>query len=85
MSTNDDDRVDDSVQEQRIEKLKAQARQAAGGQMRSWESDGLSTDEREQFWQRVMDFEHVPLVSDFQRLTDAGIQLPEAGTMNDEE
>ena len=52
--------------------------------MMSWESDVLSTDEGEQFWQRVMDFEHAPLVSDFQRLTDAGIQLPEAGTMNDE-
>jgi hypothetical protein len=61
----------------RIETLKAQARQAAGGQMMSWESDVLSTDEREQFWQRVMDFENAPLVSDFQRLTDAGIQLPE--------
>jgi hypothetical protein len=85
MSTNDDDRVDDSVQEQRIEKLKTQARQAAGGQMMSWESGALSTDEREQFWQRVMDFENAPLASDFQRLTDAGMQLPEPDTMNDEQ
>ena len=60
MSTNDDDRVDDSVQEQRIEKLEAQARQAAGGQMMSWESDVLPTDEREQCWQRVMHFENAP-------------------------
>ena|SRR6266496_3737642 len=53
--------------------------------MMSWESDVLSTDEGEQFWQRMMDFEHVPLVSDFQRLTDAGIQLPDPDTMNDEQ
>jgi len=85
MLTNDDDRVDDSVQEQPIEKLEAQARQAAGGQMMSWESDVLSTDEREQFWQRVMDFENAPLVSDFQRLTDTGMQLPAPDTMNDEQ
>ena len=83
MSTNDDDRVDDSVQEQRIEKHEAQARQAAGGQMMSWESDVLPTDEREQCWQRVMHFENAPLVSDFQRLTDAGMQLHEPDTMND--
>ena len=85
MLMNDDDRVDDSVEEQLIEKLKAQARQAPGGQMMSWESDVLSTDEREQFWQRVMDFENTPLVSDFQRLTDTGMQLPAPDTMNDEQ
>jgi hypothetical protein len=33
MSTNHDDRPDDSDQAERIEKLREQARQAAGGQM----------------------------------------------------
>jgi len=32
-----------------------------------------------------MDFENAPLVSDFQRLTNARMQLPEPDTMNDEQ
>jgi hypothetical protein len=30
-----------------------------------------------------MDFEHAPLMTDFQRLTDAGLELPDPGTMDD--
>jgi hypothetical protein len=44
-----------------------------------------SIDEREQFWLCVMHFDNAPLVGDFQRLTDAGRQLLEPDTMNDEQ
>jgi hypothetical protein len=83
MSTNHDDRVDDLDQEERIQKLKEQARHAAGGQVTVWESDALSADQRERFWRRVMDFENAPLMTEFQRLTDGGLELPDPGAMND--
>jgi hypothetical protein len=85
MSTNHDDRVHESVQEERIQNLKEQARQAAGGHMTAWESDGLSADVREQFWRRVMAFENAPEMTDFERLTDAGMELPAPDAMNDEQ
>src|SRR5262245_27491007 len=81
MATNDDDA--DTAQESRIEALKDQARQRAGGMMRSCDSDELSADEREHFWRRVMDFENALLVTDAQRLHDAGIDLPEPDAMDD--
>jgi hypothetical protein len=83
MSTNrrDDDRRD---QEARIEELQRRTREAAGGQMTAWESDKLSLEEREQFWRRIVEFENAPLRTDFQRLIDAGVELPEPESLDDE-
>jgi len=82
MATNNDDGTA-SAQERRIETLKDRAQQSAGGMMRSWESDELSADQREDFWRRVMDYENAPLVTDAQRLYDAGIDLPDPDVMDD--
>ena len=55
MSTNPRDRHDNSDQEHRINELKQQAEQAAGGEMVAWESGTLSPEQREQFWRRVVE------------------------------
>jgi hypothetical protein len=51
--------------------------------MRSWESNELSGDQREDFWRRVVDYENAPLVTDAQRLHDAGIDLPDPDARDD--
>jgi hypothetical protein len=82
MASNSEDNAT-TAQENRIQTLKDQARQSAGGMMRSWESDELSGDKWEDFWRRVMDYENAPLVTDAQRLHDAGIDLPDPDAMDD--
>ena len=77
MSTNHRRLRDNSDQEEQIDQLKQQAKQAAEGQMITWESERLSADEREQFWRHVVEYESAPSTTDFQRLIEAGLELPE--------
>ena len=51
--------------------------------MVSWESDGHSSQEREQFWRQVVAFETAPTTTHFQQLTDAGLELPEPNVLDD--
>jgi len=73
----------DAEKEDRINALKQQAEQAAGGTVTPWESDTLSPDARERFWRHVIDYETAPVGTDFQQLTEVGIELPQPDTMDD--
>jgi hypothetical protein len=84
MSTNQRDRHHNRDQEDRINELRQQADQATGGEMTSWESDTLSPEQREQFWERVVEFESAASTNNFQQLTEAGLELPEPDAMQDE-
>ena len=70
---------------ERIRALKQRAEEASGGQMLAWEADGLRTEVREQFWERVTAFEDGPFTTDFERLREAGIDLPEPASLSDEQ
>jgi hypothetical protein len=71
-------------QQDRIEQLKQQAGEAAAGEVIAWESNRLTLEAREQFWRRVVEFETAPLTTDFQQLVDAGLELPEPESLDDE-
>lgn len=85
MSMNHRDGYDNSDQNERIVELKQQAERAAKGEILAWESDLLSPEQREQFWRRVVEYEVAPSTTDFQRLTEAGLELPEPDTMDNEQ
>src|SRR5262249_28714135 len=83
MSINDDD-TGDQDQKKRIEELKRKASELTGGQMNTMESEDISPDISEAFWEQVVEYESAPWISNFQQLQEAGIELPPADEMDDE-
>jgi hypothetical protein len=85
MATDDPNERERIDQEIRINELKHEAEELAGGQMFAHESDDCPADLAEAFWQRVVDYEKAPLTCHFQQLTDAGVKLPDPETLTDAE
>jgi len=79
-----DNGQDDSKRNKRIDDLKRQADELAGGEMTSWKSDALSPDIEEEFLQGVIAYESAPWTTHFQQLEEAGVELPDPETMDDE-
>jgi hypothetical protein len=78
------DLADENGTPARIRGLKQRLADITDGAMRSWESDVLPDECREEFWRRVLAAEEGPFTTDFERLTAMGIELPEPDAMNDE-
>ena len=74
----------DMNQNQRIERLKAEAQRLSGGAMKSFGIDNLPPHIAEQFLTRVIEFELAPMVTDFAQLTADGVKLPDPETVSDE-
>jgi hypothetical protein len=71
-------------QHARVRELKRRARRLGAGKMISWESSDVSAEQQHEFWRRVVDFETAPTTSNFEQLTEAGLELPEAEAMDDQ-
>jgi hypothetical protein len=82
--SNYDNGQDDSERKKRIGELKRQADELAGGEMTSWKSDDLSPDIEEEFLQGVVAYESAPWTTHYQQLAEAGVELPDPETMDDE-
>jgi hypothetical protein len=74
----------DNDREARVRDLKRRATSIAAGKMIAWESEVLSSEQREQFWRHVVEFETAPSTTNFRQLRDAGVELPEPEAMDDE-
>ena len=79
-----DNGQDDSERKKRIDDLTRQADDLAGGEMTSWKSDDLSPDIEEDFLQGVVAYESAPWTTHYQQLAEAGVELPDPETMDDE-
>lgn len=75
----------DIDREIRINELKEEANELAGGEMIAWESENAPDSIVESFWQRVVDYEKTPLTSSFLDLTEQGFELPGPEEIPDEE
>jgi hypothetical protein len=84
MSASNRDPHDDRSQEEPIEALKRRVEKIAGGAITTGESDTLSAEQRRQFWQHVVDWETARSTTDFQRLTNRGMELPEPESLDDD-
>jgi hypothetical protein len=84
MTTRRNHSIEEHGAEARIQAIKQRLKEISGGSMVYWESDALSDEQRESFWRGVMAYEEDgPFTTDFERLADAGVELPDPSSMDD--
>jgi hypothetical protein len=83
MTTKGNDPTGERDRETRIAEMKQKLQEIAGGKMIGWESDALPGKQREEFWRDVLAFESGPFTTDFERLVNAGVELPAPESMDD--
>ena len=71
--------------EKRIEGLKREAEELAGGEMTAGQIEDTPPEVEEGFWQHVVNYEKAPWTTNFKQLEEAGIELPAPETLNDEQ
>lgn len=85
MPTNNENDPEEVAREIRINKLKDKAQELTAGEMTAWESDECTPELAEQFWENVVAYEQAPWTTHFQRLEEAGMELPAPETLDDQE
>jgi hypothetical protein len=83
MALKPDDSVDDAGRDARISEMTEKLQQIADGKMVACVSNDLPAAQREQFWREVLAFENGPFTTDFARLVQLGLELPDAASMDD--
>ena len=83
MTTRHKESFDDDDRERCNAEMKQQLNEMSGGTMLARESVGVTAEDREQLWRRVMAHECGPFTTDFERLVKAGVKLPEPDSLDD--
>jgi hypothetical protein len=78
----DFDRIDQVI---RVNELREAAREAAGGEMISWEQPDAPPEIAEQFWENVLAYEQAEETSHFLLLERAGVELPRPEQLDDKQ
>jgi hypothetical protein len=66
-----------------IDEIKQRLADMSGGRIVAGGTEALTVEEQEKFWCRVMAFENGPFTTDFERLIEGGVELPEPESMDD--
>ncbi|HXF39978.1 MAG TPA: hypothetical protein VN687_09715, partial [Blastocatellia bacterium] len=84
MSMADGNGRDDPKRQKRIENLKRQVDELTGGEMAGWKSPDLTPELEEEFLRGVVAYESAPWTTHYQQLEEAGVELSDPDTMDDE-
>ena len=82
---NEPEHAHDLDQQIRINELREQTREAAGGEMTTWESEDCPPNIAEQFWSNVLAYESAAQTCHFLQLEERGIELPAPEDLSDDE
>src|SRR3954463_7748178 len=82
---NDPTDASDIDQQIRINELREAAREAAGGEMMTWENPDTPPHIAEQFWANVLDYESAEQTTHYRQLVAQGVDLPAPEDLGDDE
>ncbi len=74
---------DDIDQQIRINELREAAREAADGEMFTWEADDMPSEVSEQFWTNVLAIENASATTNIQQLERMGVDVPPPDGLDD--
>jgi hypothetical protein len=70
-------------QQEHIRDLQRRAEELAGGELSCFESEDMSTELQEQFWEHVVAFEEAEWATSFDQLVQGGMELPAPEELDD--